>query len=49
MNTTEGLIQIENVNFPQDFLYGVSALTENTTSGIEWQDCVHLRNTCKFY
>ncbi|XP_045157772.2 uncharacterized protein LOC123523990 isoform X2 [Mercenaria mercenaria] len=42
--TTKAVLQINPENSPQDFLYGVSVLTEQGSSGVEWQDCVYLKN-----
>ncbi|XP_053395083.1 homeobox-like protein HDP1 [Mercenaria mercenaria] len=42
--TRKAVIQINPENSPQDFLYGVSVLTEQGSSGLEWQDCVYLKN-----
>ncbi|XP_053395780.1 interleukin-6 receptor subunit beta-like [Mercenaria mercenaria] len=43
-NTREVVIQIDPTKSPQDFLYGVSVLTEQGSSGVEWQDCVYMKN-----
>ncbi|XP_053395075.1 leukemia inhibitory factor receptor-like [Mercenaria mercenaria] len=40
-NTTEAVLHI---NSSQDLMYGVSVLTEDGSSGVEWQDCVYLKN-----
>ncbi|XP_053395232.1 uncharacterized protein LOC123524075 isoform X2 [Mercenaria mercenaria] len=42
--TRKAVLQINPENSPQDFLYGVSVLTEQGSSGVEWQDCVYLKN-----
>ncbi|XP_060591059.1 uncharacterized protein LOC132746027 isoform X2 [Ruditapes philippinarum] len=43
-NTREAVIQIEKTNSPQDFLYAVSLLTDQGSSGFSWQECVYLKN-----
>ncbi|XP_060567069.1 uncharacterized protein LOC132725896 isoform X2 [Ruditapes philippinarum] len=43
-NTREAVIQIEKTNSPQDFLYAVSLLTDQGSSGFSWQGCVYLKN-----
>ncbi|XP_053402236.1 leukemia inhibitory factor receptor-like isoform X2 [Mercenaria mercenaria] len=40
-NTTEAVLHIKS---SQDFLYGVSVLTEDGSSGVSWQDCVYQKN-----
>jgi hypothetical protein len=47
-NTSEAVIQIEKTNSPQDFLYAVSLLTDQGSSGFSWQECVYLKNARKF-
>jgi hypothetical protein len=35
-----------SIDTPQDYVYGVGALTENdSSSGVEWQDCVYLKHS----
>ncbi|XP_045158175.2 uncharacterized protein LOC123524203 [Mercenaria mercenaria] len=41
-NTKEAVLQINSSS--HDFLYGVSVLTEDGSSGVDWQDCVYLKN-----
>ncbi|XP_060567070.1 uncharacterized protein LOC132725896 isoform X3 [Ruditapes philippinarum] len=47
-NTSEAVIQIEKTNSPQDFLYAVSLLTDQGSSGFSWQECVYLKNAPDF-
>ncbi|XP_053395130.1 interleukin-6 receptor subunit beta-like isoform X2 [Mercenaria mercenaria] len=32
------------INSPHYFLYGVSVLTDHSSSGVKWQDCVYLKD-----
>lgn len=47
-NMTYIVIQIDPSNAAQDYMYGVSAFSDQGSSGFEWQDCVYLKNASKF-
>ncbi|XP_060562335.1 uncharacterized protein LOC132721964 [Ruditapes philippinarum] len=43
-DTEPVIVQLELNENPQDFLYGVSAVSEERSSGLEWQECVYSKH-----